>query len=54
MQYEREMMAFSDRVHTLAFAEKKGFDKGKKMVLDLMRQGRSLDEIERIIAKKAR
>jgi len=28
MQYEREMMAFSDRVHTLAFAEKKGFGKG--------------------------
>jgi len=62
MQYEREMMAFSDHAHALEFAEKKGFGKGEKlgfskgqeMVLDLVKQGLSAKEIERILSKKSR
>jgi len=49
MQYEREMMAFSDHAHALEFADKKGFGKGVLAVAKSMLQdGLSLARIARI------
>jgi predicted transposase/invertase (TIGR01784 family) len=53
MSYEREMKYYSDYVHTVAFAEKKGVEKGEKRGVlrtakNMLKDGLSLTRVARI------